>query len=357
MLYYHCSAATRTGARENNQDNYFMNGAYNQQLHANCFNEVVCDAANALFAVSDGMGGERFGDVASYIISMHLGRIYNDTTAVNTDDVQIALECANEEIQTLIEQEHLGQIGSTVVTLLIADEKVHISNLGDSSAFLYRDGRLLKITHDHTEGQAMLEAGVLSIDQLKVHPSRNRLTRFIGMFNDGYLFESEKYEPIIPAINDVFLLCSDGVSGALSPAEIEVLLGGRKDASNTAEEIVNEAIKHGSRDNSTAIVIKVSSDPQNDCAIHERSIDSSENEENKTESSSITHYLQLTKLRKLLQINRYEKHSKFVFSSRNKTYLKERSRQNENSLQKTIGITVIILGLILICGYIVFVIT
>jgi len=357
MLYCHCVAATKTGARENNQDNYFINGTYNQQLHEDCFNEIVCNTENALFAVSDGMGGERFGDAASYTISKHIGEIYNKTTHVNPVDVQIALERANEEMQTRMEQERLGQIGSTVVTLLIVDEKVYISNLGDSPAFLYRNGKLTQITHDHTEGQAMLEAGVLSIDQLKVHPSKNRLTRFIGMLSDGFLFESEQYEPIFPTENDVFLLCSDGVSGVLSSDEIEVLMGGQSVASNAAEEIVNEAIKHGSRDNSTAIVIKISSNPLNDFVIKERLIGGSETEENKTESSAITQYLQLAKLRKLLQIDRDDRDSKLAFNSQNKTIFKKEWGHSENRLQKTIGITLIILGLILIFAYIVFVIT
>ena len=341
MFYCHYTAATKTGMCENNQDNYFINGVYNQQSHTDCQDTIVCESGRALFAVSDGMGGEKFGDAASYTISKQLGEIYNKTTHLNQVDVQLALERANEEMQTRMEQERLGQIGSTVVTLLIADEKVYISNLGDSPAFLYRNGKLTQITHDHTEGQAMLEAGVLSIDQLKVHPSKNRLTRFIGMLSDVFLFETEQYEPIVPTDNDILLLCSDGVSGVLSSDEIKVLLCGQKLAISAAEEIVNEAIKRGSRDNSTAIVIKILPNIQDDFLMQERLNSGSETDVNKSESSSITHYLQLAKLRKLLQINRGSKQSKLAFDSQKKTIFNREWWHSESSLQKTIGITVV----------------
>lgn len=267
MLYYQSGAATQTGKRGNNQDNYYLNGIYNQEVHTDCTDKKSGQGFVALFAVADGMGGEQCGEKASFLLSDRLSNITPQAPSDMPGIVERAILDVNETLCAIMKKENTGRIGSTVVSLLYADPFVYISNLGDSPAYLYRNGILEKLTRDHTEGQAMLDGGVFSKDQLAHHSSRNRLTRHLGIFPSEMVLEVEQYPAILPREGDIFLLCSDGVNGTLPNDKLGNCLATKKNAAEVSEAIVTEAIDCGSRDNCTALVVKFSDRPFPEASI------------------------------------------------------------------------------------------
>ena len=261
MLYYQSGAYTQTGNRNNNQDNYYLNGAYQPEAHGDCSDEQSGQARVALFSVADGMGGENSGERASFLVVKQLSSIKETEPSQMPGAVSRAIKDANETLCAVMKKENSGRMGSTVVTLLIAGSSVYIANLGDSPAYLCRNSRLEKLTRDHTEGQAMLDGGVITKEQLAHHPSKNRLTRHLGIFASELELEVAQYDPIAYAEGDIFLLCSDGISGVLSDEQLIDCLNRSKSAADAANDIVAEALRNGSKDNCTALVVKFSSKP------------------------------------------------------------------------------------------------
>ena len=266
MLYYQSGATTNTGNRNNNQDNYYLNGVYAPELHGDCSDKQAGQTQVALFSVADGMGGENSGERASFLVVKQLSEIIKKEPAQMPDIVSRAVIDANETLCAVMKKENSGRMGSTVVTMLITGSSVHIANLGDSPAYLNRNSTLKKLTRDHTEGQAMLDGGVITKEQLAHHPSKNRLTRHLGIFSSELELEVARYDPIDPEEGDIFLLCSDGISGVLSETQLIDCLQRSKGAAELADDIVSEAIRLGSKDNCTALVVKFSSKPMKESA-------------------------------------------------------------------------------------------
>lgn len=261
MLYYQSGAVTTTGKRDSNQDNFLLNGTYSPEVHSDCCSEQTGKAQVALFAVADGMGGENGGERASFLVVKRLSEIgLADDARLPATVIQAVLE-ANDTLCAIMKQENTGRMGSTVVTLLIAKSVIYISNLGDSPAYLCRSNTIRKLTKDHTEGQAMLDGGVLTREQLLHHPSKNRLTRHLGIFPSELELEVAQYDLVIPEERDVFLLCSDGISGVFTDELLMRYLQQEKNAVEIAGDIVSEAIRLGSKDNCTALVVKLSRRP------------------------------------------------------------------------------------------------
>lgn len=204
-----------------------------------------------LWAVADGMGGHAAGDVASSIIADELGSV---GVPVSADDLRARvgqrLDRANARIQSIAEQRGGATIGSTVVALLIHEHECFCVWAGDSRIYLLRQGRLTRLTTDHSEVQEMLDAGNISADEARNWPRRNVITRAIGI--DGQV-KTQAVAGVAQA-NDVFLLCSDGLTEHVGDDELASLLG-RQGAHRTAEALVALTLERGARDNVTVVVV------------------------------------------------------------------------------------------------------
>ena len=264
MFKFTCAASTKTGKRPVNQDNYMLGNLYAPQDHADLRNNAQGKTDHPFFvAVADGMGGEASGEKASFetvrVLAAVSNRLRNDFES-NKRIVHDSVLQANDAICNVMRNENIRSMGSTVVTLLLQDDKCSYTNLGDSRLYMLRNGELVQLTKDHTEGQTMVDAHVLTEEQLKTHPSRNRLSRHLGISREDMMIDTPVYPDITLQANDKFLICSDGVCGVLSKEEMSKILSMSATTVAKAEILVASSIDAGSRDNVTALVVEIAAD-------------------------------------------------------------------------------------------------
>lgn len=207
---------------------------------------------------ADGMGGAAAGELAS--------KIFADTTqdifAGNTDRshkevlyrIQKAFRDANENILEHVIQNtsHKG-MGCTAELLAFSDEGFIVGHIGDSRTYRLRKGHLEQLTQDHTMVQQQFEEGLISSDQIKQHPLRNVIYRAVGIKEELAL------DLIIGKIftEDLFLLCSDGLTDMIPDEQIREILCTATDISRKAEELIETAKIAGGTDNITVALVTV----------------------------------------------------------------------------------------------------
>jgi PPM family protein phosphatase len=231
------AAATDVGRmRKNNEDSYL--------------------SSQPVAAVADGMGGHSAGEVASAIAIEELAALgqrgpwENETAA--TDDLKQAILRANRRIREMAASDRkLNGMGTTLVALLEDGDMVHMANVGDSRGYLLRQGELSQITVDHSLVQELVDDGRLSPEDAERHPQRSVITRALGI-DPEVEFDLFTYKL---QVGDRLLLCSDGLSDVVEPAQIRKVLLRVPSAQRAARELVTVANAHGGPDNITVIVV------------------------------------------------------------------------------------------------------
>ena len=227
--------------------------------HVREVNEDAHLTAPPVFVVADGMGGHAGGDIASAIVVEELGRLaegsYDEDAAVE------AVSAALQESQRRIDEHAGGRVGraapgTTVVAAVLVGEDVAtwlVANLGDSRAYLLRDGELSRVSRDHSLVQELLDAGRISEDEVAEHPERHVITRALG----GPGFAEPDFFRLDVLDGDRLLLCTDGVNGLIDDAEIGEVLAREPDTAAAAAALVTAALDAGGDDNATAVVVDV----------------------------------------------------------------------------------------------------
>ena len=261
MKHISAAAVTKTGRRKNNQDNFMLCGRYAALAH-DIFEDRYQDNSGRPFlaAVCDGMGGEESGENASYIGCKTLAEACDRLTAgfvQNKRIVEEAVLSANDHLCEFVRTGKTGRSGSTVVAALIQEDRLYFTNLGDSRLYLMRGGNLIQLTKDHTEGQMMVDAGVLTSEQIKTHPSRNKLNRYLGISREEMRLECPVYRDVALLPGDRLLIASDGVFGTLDNLDMIAILSGDVSVDQKAAGLVDLAYRKGSSDNMTALVIEI----------------------------------------------------------------------------------------------------
>jgi protein phosphatase len=207
-----------------------------------------------LFAVADGMGGHRGGDVAS---SMTLEALAGKGDERSLADLVEEIKDANRRVFERGEADRdLRGMGTTVTAFLSGGEKGYLAHVGDSRAYLLREGALQQLTEDHTLVQRLVDDGRLTQDEAASHPQRNILTRALGV-EDG--LEVDQLTLDLQA-GDRILLCSDGLSNMLSREAIQEALEAEPDTQAACERLVDAANRAGGEDNITVVLIDVQGD-------------------------------------------------------------------------------------------------
>lgn len=240
--------------RQQNQDNYFLNGSIRDNPNDMLVHRMQTRAYDqGLFAVADGMGGEQHGEIASWIAVRGMDSIRCDA---GYTEVTAYLQQKNSEICSFIESKGGRRCGTTCVCLCIRGGEADIVNIGDSRAYLLREEKLYQISKDHTVGRQMLEAGAITKEELRTHPERHRLTQHLGIFPDEMLIEPYsavgKTQP-----NDLYLLCSDGLYDLVENRRIRELLMSEDGISEIAAALYAEAMGLGGKDNITILLVRV----------------------------------------------------------------------------------------------------
>ncbi len=209
-----------------------------------------------LFAVADGMGGHAAGEVASQLaIDTLFAEYYGGDDAPLPPRMRLeqAVLSANRKIyeQAQVQSSQAG-MGTTIVAAVVRDDWLTVANVGDSRAYLVRDGRARQITRDHSWVAEQVEAGMLTEEEAQNHIYRNVVTRCLGHHLDTQVDTFEEYL----RSGDVVLLCSDGLSNQVSSAEIAHILS-EEPPEQAVETLIDLANRYGGPDNITAVVFKV----------------------------------------------------------------------------------------------------
>lgn len=210
---------------------------------------VYAADAQRLFAVADGMGGHRAGEVAS---SMAVEALRARLQA-RQPDLQLmrqAFEEANRRISCAAEKdERLQGMGTTMTALWQTERSVLIAHVGDSRVYLLRGGRLRQVTDDHSVVAELLRCGLITPQEARRHPYRNVITRSLGSAPtvEVDLLERDR-EP-----GDLWLLCTDGLSNMLTDREMEALLVSLS-PQKAADALMQKALEAGGTDNITLIL-------------------------------------------------------------------------------------------------------
>jgi len=219
-------------------------------------NEDSLLAAPPLFAVADGMGGARAGEVASRLAIEALDELVR-TEAPDAEDAAASLAEAAAEANRRIyaaagSERALRGMGTTLTALLLRDDRGHLAHVGDSRAYLLREGALTQLTDDHSLVAEMVREGKLTADAAASHPMRSILSRALGTEPDT---EVDLLETHLRA-GDVLLLCSDGLSGPVPEEKLRKALAGG-DPQRAVRRLIDEALRLGGPDNITAVVVRL----------------------------------------------------------------------------------------------------
>src|SRR6476619_2949551 len=207
-----------------------------------------------LLVVADGMGGAAAGDLASAVAVDTIRRIESGVEGREMLEVLAgAIHRANDRISDLVEADGtLDGMGTTVTGALFDGTELGLAHIGDSRAYLFRDGRLKRLTHDHSWVQSLVDEGKIGDAEAAAHPHRSLLLKVLN----GQPANDPDLAMITVNAGDRVLFCSDGVCGLIDDHTIAAALA-RPDLDDALDHLVSEALAEGGIDNITAIVADV----------------------------------------------------------------------------------------------------
>jgi protein phosphatase len=206
-----------------------------------------------LFAVADGMGGARAGEVASRLAVEAFEAQENPSGSPEQQLAEVA-RAANRQIHRMSREDsdHAG-MGTTLTAALVSDREVAIGHVGDSRLYRFRDGELERLTQDHSLVEEFVRQGKLTPEEAAVHPQRSIITRALGPEPE---VEVETYTHQGRA-GDVYLICSDGLTGMVSEADLAEILKRGESLEQAAKEMIDAANENGGKDNITVVLFRL----------------------------------------------------------------------------------------------------
>ena len=216
-------------------------------------NEDNAFARAPVFVVADGMGGAQAGEVASKIATETFEKGLSDSGSPEERLAERVRE-ANHQIHELsrTDRERAG-MGTTLTAAYVDDASVAIAHVGDSRAYLFRDGTLERLTQDHSLVEELVRQGKLTPEQAAGHPQRSIITRALGPEAN---VEVDTWTYPVRA-GDILLLCSDGLTTMISETRVAEILGEAGSLDGTAEALIDAANEAGGRDNITVVLLRL----------------------------------------------------------------------------------------------------
>jgi PPM family protein phosphatase len=239
-------AATDIGqVREGNEDSYLI--------------------VEPLYAVADGMGGHRGGEVASSLALETVQGLFERREGSLAEQVAQANRVVFDRSQ---EDRNVSGMGTTLTAAQVDENGIHLVHVGDSRAYLLRGGELTRITEDHTLVHRMVMEGEISEEEAETHPQRSILTRALGVDRNIQVDESD----LEVAPGDRLLLCTDGLTGMVPEGQIRDILVETVDPQEAADKLVGGANRAGGIDNITAMILDFANDGGGPGATRESSM-------------------------------------------------------------------------------------
>lgn len=230
--------------RKDNQDSYLFD---------------TFDSDIGFAVVCDGMGGTSGGKLASSTavnaFSSNLKDINADSSREEIKDVLIkAISCANSEIYNKsLNNVSLTGMGTTLVCSVIINDIAYFANIGDSRAYLIRQGVLKRVTHDHSAVQELVDQGFLTENQARNHPNKNIITRALGVDDHA---EFDFFEENVQK-DDIIVLSTDGMTNYVADLEITFEILKQHNLESVPQKLIELANSRGGTDNSTVVIIKI----------------------------------------------------------------------------------------------------
>ena len=211
-----------------------------------------------LFAVADGMGGHNAGETASDLAVRTFqaqclsALLTTPSTATPISVIGDAFKLANNTVATAASERALQGMGTTLTAALIIGSDMYIAHIGDSRCYIINDREMLQVTRDHSFVQQLVEYGLISPEQARIHPRRNEITRVLGYMPDADpdLIQVKLYA------GDSILLCSDGLHGVVDPDKLALTVNSIQDPNQACVDLIEEANAAGGPDNISVIIIK-----------------------------------------------------------------------------------------------------
>jgi PPM family protein phosphatase len=222
-----------------------------------------------LFAVADGIGGAQAGEIASKLAA-------SAVRAGDPGQLEELIQDANRRVhQRSVEDATASGMGTTLTVAEIVGERVSIGHVGDSRAYLVRDGRLEQLTEDHTLVGELVRSGKLTPEEAESHPQRSVITRALGTDPD---VDVDTFA-VEPRPGDLFLLCSDGLTTMVDDRTIErVVEEKRRDLDGLVNELIRAANKGGGEDNITVVAFEITEEDVEDALEETRPMHAVESE-------------------------------------------------------------------------------
>lgn len=211
-----------------------------------------------LFLVTDGIGGQNHGKLASMMVVDSVVKyvVRNYAVQLNREDLlKEAAVSANDSVRHFSkESPEFNGMGTTLVSMLIEDQNAYICYAGDSRCYMIRNNIISQLTIDNSYVQYLLQKGAITITEAQNHPQRNLITKAVGL-EENFYPEFEKV-PLLPG--DILLMCTDGLTTMLSDEEIvHIILKKKRNIQNASRDLVKAANVKGGVDNITAILVEV----------------------------------------------------------------------------------------------------
>jgi protein phosphatase len=213
-------------------------------------------SGEVLAIVADGMGGHASGEIASRMAVEMIHEVYSKER--DEKDVLDALKSAFQTtnftiLQKSLEEETLSGMGTTATAIVLKEDQAFIGHMGDSRAYLLRGSMITQLTRDHSLVERMVSQGLLSREEADHHPQKNVIYKTLGVNRDD---ELDLLGPIPVSIDDIFLLCSDGLTNHVTDEEI-VKVVSKESPQKACENLIHLANQRGGHDNITVQILKM----------------------------------------------------------------------------------------------------
>lgn len=212
-----------------------------------------------LTIVADGMGGHASGEVASQMAVELISKIYySDDERDAPEALKKAIEQANAEIfvTSMSDEKYFG-MGTTIIALVLKNDKAFAAHVGDSRLYRLRGNRMELLTIDHSQVMELVKRGIISFEEARNHDDKNVILRAVGT-QPKVEVEMSKVFAVKP--EDQFLLCSDGLCDMLEDEEIRRIWVGATDVTAACEQLIEKAKKRGGKDNITVGIVRVTNE-------------------------------------------------------------------------------------------------
>lgn len=248
----HSACACSIGnTRLKNEDNFYFDGKYLKQRHIDLKRVITsqsCTDHLSIFAVFDGVGGAALGEVASFVAARQLKKLpytFIDQLMPLQKYIRMSITQMNSAVLDAKKQHMAGQMGTTMAGIYLLRQHVYFCNLGDSRIYRLRNMHLQQVSVDHAESG-------------NEHANHKRaITQHLGIDTQERILEAHIAKSRI-CPNDLYLLCSDGLSDMLNQNEIQEILLRSTNVKSCVQELLSTALAHGGHDNITAIVCRIS---------------------------------------------------------------------------------------------------